>query len=93
VWRVEDTCGNRRERTQNILIKNTIDNARWDFRQFLMFSFRTLTLSNAEIMGETSARGYISLNYSQIGHALDVASSPLAKCVAQAYVICFFRKY
>jgi hypothetical protein len=55
-----------------------------------MFSFRSLTLSNAAIMGETSARGNISLNYTQIGHDLDVASSPLAKCIAQAYVIIVF---
>ena len=75
-WRVEDSCGNRREQIQTIFIKNLISNetkSKWDFSKYLTMSFCSLSLSNVDIMGETSARENVTLNYSRIGYDLNLS--------------------
>ena len=64
MWRGEDTCGNRVERTQTITLVGSP--MFWNFKDYSTFSFSHGYLKNTNIQGQLGIQDAINLNLSQI---------------------------
>lgn len=71
-WLAEDFCGNKRQKTQKITIKNSFKNdLNSNYRNFLLFSFNKTEIFNSLISGSIGSKQTISLINSTIGNDLD----------------------
>lgn len=64
-WTTSDKCGNIRNKTQNIVIKNRKNNYRFNNRA--LYSFNNITLESAVIAGKIASKNEVNLKNTIIG--------------------------
>jgi hypothetical protein len=87
VWRGEDTCGNRVERTQTITLVGT--SMFWHFKNFLTFNFEQATpanLTRAHMFGPLASLSPIHLNQTQVDMVAPKCTRSTYACLSSSRI-------